>query len=92
MRLLATLEASVDKLAVQTNPESLAERARYAALTDREREITASLIAGASSKTAGISLGISPRTVDVFRAKILRKMQVGNVAALAALVTRHRLS
>jgi PAS domain S-box-containing protein len=42
--------------------------------TAREREIAALLIEGDTSKLIGKRLGISPRTVDVFRARLMRKM------------------
>ncbi len=57
---------------------------RYSTLTRREQEVLGHLIRGASSKLAARSLSISPRTVDVFRAKILRKMEAPNVAAIAS--------
>lgn len=42
--------------------------------TAREREIAALLIDGLTSKQIGKRLGISPRTVDVYRARLMRKM------------------
>lgn len=42
-------------------------------LTPREREVAALLITGMTSKAMGKQLGISPRTVDVFRARLIRK-------------------
>lgn len=59
---------------------------RYAMLSGRERQIVELLISGESSKTAGLKLRISPRTVDVFRGKIMRKMGVTNIAALATAI------
>ncbi|CAN5305459.1 hypothetical protein BH09PSE1_BH09PSE1_14340 [soil metagenome] len=50
------------------------------------------LVAGKSSKSTAIALGISPRTVDVFRAKILKKMAILNITALATLVAHHGLA
>lgn len=44
-----------------------------AELTAREREIAALLIDGLTSKLIGKRLGISPRTVDVYRARLMRK-------------------
>jgi PAS domain S-box-containing protein len=41
--------------------------------TPREREIAALLIDGLTSKLIGKQLGISPRTVDVYRARLMRK-------------------
>ncbi|WP_425092195.1 response regulator transcription factor [Tropicimonas sp. S265A] len=58
---------------------------RYEALTDREREIAliiATNPARNSSKEIARQLGISPRTVDHHRARILEKMRLGSVAEL----------
>ena len=54
--------------------EDLSSRRRLKAeLTAREREIAALLIEGLTSKLIGKRLGISPRTVDVYRARLMRK-------------------
>jgi PAS domain S-box-containing protein len=50
-----------------------ARRKVSAALTPREREIAALLIEGLTSKRVGHRLAISPRTVDVYRARLMRK-------------------
>jgi PAS domain S-box-containing protein len=44
-------------------------------LTPREREIAALLIDGLTSKRIGQRLSISPRTVDVYRARLMRKYE-----------------
>lgn len=54
--------------------EDLSSRRQIKAeLTAREREIAALLIDGLTSKLIGKRLGISPRTVDVYRARLMRK-------------------
>lgn len=50
-----------------------AKRQIKAELTPREREIAALLVEGLTSKLVGRRLGISPRTVDVYRARLMRK-------------------
>jgi len=50
-----------------------ARRQIKAELTAREREIAALLIEGLTSKLIGRNLGISPRTVDVYRARLMKK-------------------
>lgn len=50
--------------------------------TGREREIAALLIDGLTSKLIGKRLGISPRTVDVYRARLMRKTEAGTTAEL----------
>lgn len=59
---------------------------RVAALTDREREIMQYLMQGESTKVIASRLGISPKTVDNHRAKVLEKMVVDNTTQLARLV------
>jgi PAS domain S-box-containing protein len=50
-----------------------ARRALKLDLTPREREIAALLVEGLTSKLIGRRLDISPRTVDVYRARLMRK-------------------
>ena len=50
------------------------ERVLEVDFTPREREIAALLIEGLTSKLIGKQLAISPRTVDIYRARLMRKM------------------
>jgi DNA-binding CsgD family transcriptional regulator len=51
-------------------------------LTPQERVVLAQIVRGASSKDAGQTLGISPRTVEFHRANIMQKLAAKNVADL----------
>ena len=53
----------------------------------REREIVAMLVRGLSTKAMAQQLGLSPRTVEMHRARLLRKAQVHSTAQLLALCT-----
>jgi FixJ family two-component response regulator len=55
-------------------------------LTPREREVLAQIAAGASNKEAGRHLGISPRTIEVHRARIMEKLGAKNAADLVRIV------
>lgn len=55
-------------------------------LTDRERVVLAQLAKGASSKETARILGISPRTVDFHRGKMMRKLGARNTAELVGKV------
>ncbi|MDH5339213.1 MAG: LuxR C-terminal-related transcriptional regulator [Rubrivivax sp.] len=59
-----------------------ARRALKVDLTPREREIAALLIDGLTSKGIGRRLTISPRTVDVYRARLMRKLGAATTAEL----------
>jgi FixJ family two-component response regulator len=64
-------------------------------LTPRECEVLAEIAGGASNKEAGRRLGISPRTVEVHRARIMDKIGARNAADLVRIVlsgNRARLS
>lgn len=66
-------------------------RARFDRLTAREEEIVARMIenpAEVSSKEIGNYLGISPRTVDHHRARILEKLEVRSLVELVDLAAR----
>jgi FixJ family two-component response regulator len=58
----------------------------YDLLTPRERDVLAQITAAASNKEAGRKLGISPRTVEVHRARIMEKLQAKNAADLVRIV------
>lgn len=49
---------------------------RLQTLTAREREVMGLVVAGASNKRVAAQLGISPRTVEVYRKRVMEKMQV----------------
>lgn len=53
-----------------------------AELTPREREVAAHVIQGLTAKAIGKRLGISPRTVEIHRARLLRKYQASGTAEL----------
>lgn len=58
-------------------------------LTRREREVLTEITSGASNKEAGRKLGISPRTVEVHRARIMEKLGARNAADLVRIVLGH---
>jgi two-component system, LuxR family, response regulator FixJ len=55
-------------------------------LTSRERDVLSQIAAGSSNKQAGRELGISPRTIEVHRARILEKLGAKNAADLVRIV------
>jgi FixJ family two-component response regulator len=59
-------------------------------LTRRERDVLTLIVGGASSKEAGRQLGISPRTVEFHRARIVEKFDAKNTADLIRIVMSRR--
>ena len=59
-----------------------ARRPVKAELTPREREVAASLLDGLTSKEIGKSLAISHRTVEIYRARLMRKFKASTTADL----------
>jgi FixJ family two-component response regulator len=57
-------------------------KARLAALTHREREVMDLVVAGRLNKQIADDLGISLKTVEVHRARVMSKMAAGSVAEL----------
>lgn len=59
-----------------------AQRPVQGELTAREREVAAHLLGGLTSKEIGKALGISHRTVEIYRARLMRKYQASTTADL----------
>jgi two-component system response regulator FixJ len=56
--------------------------ARMALLTERERQVLDLIVAGKANKVIAHELSISPRTVEIHRARVMEKMDAGNLADL----------
>jgi len=55
---------------------------RLESLSNREREVLEGLVAGHPNKTIAYDLGISPRTVEIYRANVMEKMQAKSLSEL----------
>jgi DNA-binding NarL/FixJ family response regulator len=60
-------------------------------LTDRQIEILSMLAGGLSSKEIGYELGLSSKTIDVHRARIMERLEVRDVASLTRYAVRRGL-
>ncbi|MCG8442463.1 MAG: response regulator [Caulobacterales bacterium] len=63
-------------------------RARIAELTPREHDVFEQLVTGAPNKVIAYRLGLSPRTVEFHRARVLEKTGVRSIAELVQLRSR----
>jgi len=59
-------------------------------LTDREREVVAGLIRNLTNKQIGLLLGISHRTVEIHRSRLMRKLGVTSLSALLEIAFAQR--
>jgi two-component system response regulator FixJ len=79
-RIRRALEADAEFRRVHSQRATVA--ARLAELTPREREVMDLVIAGKANKVIASELGLSPKTVEVHRAHVMKKMQVESLADL----------
>jgi two-component system response regulator FixJ len=56
--------------------------ARYASLTEREREVMGMVVAGKANKVIALDLNLSQRTVEIHRARVMEKMEARSLADL----------
>jgi two-component system response regulator FixJ len=67
---------------VHQTPELLQAQARLDSLSERERQVLDGLVAGKANKVIAFDLGISPRTVEIYRANVMSKMQARSLSEL----------
>jgi len=86
-RLMASIEEAFRRSqsdeSWRADADSLARR--LAALTPREHEIMALVVAGRHNRDIATALGISPRTVEVHKARVMQKLDVQSVPDLVRL-------
>jgi two-component system response regulator FixJ len=89
--LLAAVEATLrtPRASVAAGADDAAER--IAALSPREREVLDQLIAGKPNKRIARDLGLSPRTVEVHRARLMARLGVGSLAEAVRLAVQAEL-
>jgi two-component system, LuxR family, response regulator FixJ len=82
--LLSAVHAALNKHARDSEREL--ERStideRMATLSPRQRQVLQGLVAGQPNKTIAFDLGISPRTVEIYRANVMTKMQATSLSDL----------
>src|SRR5262245_33550253 len=82
--MLAAVRSALNRQAAVSKRQ--AERAdidnRLAALSNRERDVLEGLVTGLANKQIAFNLGISPRTVEIYRANLMTKMQASSLSDL----------
>ena len=82
--LLAAVRSALNRQ--DSDGKRQAERAaiddRLATLSNRERDVLEGLVAGRANKQIAFDLGISPRTVEIYRANLMTKMHAASLSEL----------
>jgi two-component system response regulator FixJ len=86
--LLASIHRVLDqsRKATSADAERRAIAVRLDTLSPRERDIVDGLVKGHANKVIAFDLGISPRTVEVYRANAMTKMHAGSLSELVRMV------
>jgi len=72
----------------QNRSELALIRANHDHLTQREREVAERVVAGKANKVIAIELGLSPKTIEVYRANVMFKMQAHSLSELVQMWMR----
>ena len=85
--IIGAIRSALEKaVAGETADPALAEfKTRLSTLSPRERQVLDGLIAGDANKVMAIDLNISPRTIEIYRAKLMSKMQASSYRNWSAL-------
>ena len=89
-RLIGMIEAAIRQAepAAKSEAVTLDIASRIATLSPRERQVMDGLVAGLSNKLIARDYDISPRTIEVYRANVMTKMQAGSLSELVRLAMR----
>jgi two-component system response regulator FixJ len=80
--ILRAVQSALDRGSDGEGGDGQVISARLASLSERERQVLEGLIAGHPNKTIAYDLGISPRTVEVYRANLMAKMEASSLSEL----------
>jgi len=80
--ILNAVQAALEQTGDQVDGDLAAVNARLASLSERERQVLEGLVAGHPNKAIANGLGISPRTVEVYRANLMTKMEANSLSEL----------
>jgi two-component system response regulator FixJ len=83
--ILKAVRSALEQGAGEEGGDAASIASRVALLSERERQVLDGLIAGHPNKTIAYDLGISPRTVEVYRANVMTKMQAKSLSELIRL-------
>jgi two-component system response regulator FixJ len=91
--LLDSIARAVDEASSKHDAEAAEAltRERLASLSDREIQVLKGVVEGKPNKTIAVELTLSPRTVEVYRAGLMSKMQARSLPELVRMVMKFDL-
>jgi two-component system response regulator FixJ len=89
-RLIGMIDAALKQAESGARSEALTQEivARIKSLSPRERQVMDGLVGGLSNKLIAREYDISPRTIEVYRANVMTKMQAASLSELVRLAIR----
>jgi two-component system response regulator FixJ len=89
-RLIGMIEAALQQSSDHAKSDAVSAEiaSRVASLSQRERQVMDGLVVGLSNKLIAREYNISPRTIEVYRANVMTKMQAHNLSELIRLALR----
>ena len=92
--LIRAIKSALARVRKDSERDSAASevRSRLELLSERERQVLQALVAGKPNKIIAYDLGISPRTVEIYRANVMTKMQADSLSALVRMALLDRVS
>jgi len=89
-RLMAMIEGALRQAEPAARNDAVTQdiAGRVASLSPRERQVMEGLVAGLSNKLIAREYDISPRTIEVYRANVMTKMQANSLSELVRLAMR----
>lgn len=86
--LIESIQRAVEKVSSALDSEAADAKVRekLATLSERELQVLHGVVEGQANKTIAYELGISPRTVEVYRAGLMSKMQARSLAELVRMI------
>jgi two-component system, LuxR family, response regulator FixJ len=89
-RLIGMIETALKRAepGVKSEAVTLEIQSRVSSLSPRERQVMEGLIAGLSNKLIAREYDISPRTIEVYRANVMTKMQAASLSELVRFAVR----
>lgn len=87
--LMTAIQSAADALVLRIDRIEVraAARKKLALLSSRERQVLGQLLAGGSNRSIATNLGLSSRTVELYRSRLMQKLAVNTASELAYVAT-----